>query len=282
MSTKVNRITDDMNPYFQTINVLAYNQLSTQCGKMKTEDLHHSHKALVLSWAETIFLAKYNYLNIPESVTTETLKVYINSVKHGELLRRAKDTVSTIINKCNPAWIPPEDWESGKKLADMIRKVIEAMWNRLEEDRIKKAKKDSTARKDADSSTPEQRALPDGWRFPELILFEYFGLPSGENSCLEVLKTPVVGSGPTPVNPNSLGKSARNTIALGEKNSVAEKKAEKEAREEYMLMATGLALTNNNLLSKHNMEKNRLFEMVLTLPIYPRMEKLVALLTSTI
>jgi hypothetical protein len=96
------------------------------------------------------------------------------------------------------------------------------MWNRLDEDRIKKAKKDSTAKKDADSSTPEQRALPDGWRFPELILFEYFGLPSGENSCLEVLKTPVVGSGPTPVNPNSLGKSARNTIALGEKNSVAE------------------------------------------------------------
>ena len=27
-------------------------------------------------------------------------------------------------------------------------------------------------------------------------------------------------------------------------------------------MATGLALTNNNLLSKHNMEKNRLFEIL--------------------
>ena len=89
-----------MNPYFQTINVLAYNQLSTQCGKMKTEDLHHSHKALVLSWAETIFLAKYEYMKIPDSVNTQSLKTYINSVKQGEFMRRAKDTlaVSSILN----------------------------------------------------------------------------------------------------------------------------------------------------------------------------------------
>ena len=104
-----NRITDDIHPYFHIVNVLAFNQLST-----KQNELAMSHAAFVIEWCDTIFLKKYEYLNIPEEVTCSKLKTYVNGVKSDELLRRAKETISLIINRCNPLWTPQSEmakWE---------------------------------------------------------------------------------------------------------------------------------------------------------------------------
>ena len=100
------RITDDIHPYFHIVNVLAFNQLSTKCGQMKQNELAMSHASFVIEWCDTIFLKKYEYLNIPEEVTCSKLKTYVNGVKSDELLRRAKETISLIINRCNPVWTP--------------------------------------------------------------------------------------------------------------------------------------------------------------------------------
>ena len=131
-----NRITDDIHPFFHIVNVLSFNQLSTKCGTMKHDELVIAHSALVIDWCDTIFMKKYEYLNIPTEVTADKLKSYVRGVKNDELLlRRAKESVSLIINKCNPLWTPQSEWPSGKKLADMIRKIIEALWEQKEEDK---------------------------------------------------------------------------------------------------------------------------------------------------
>lgn len=181
------------------------------------------------------------------------------------LLRRAKESVSVILNKCNPLWTPQSEWPSGKKLADMIRKIIEALWEQKEEDRIKRAVRDAASKKKKPAdSTVAKKDMPEDWTFPEALLFEKFGMPEGEDNCLAVLKSTLVSSGPTPraVDPNSISKAARHAMGLGEQNTAAAKRAERDAREEQMLLSTGLALANNNLLAAHSAERTRLSDIV--------------------
>lgn len=121
----------------------------------------------------------------------------------------------------------------------------------------------SKKKKPADS-TVAKKDMPEDWTFPEALLFEKFGMPEGEDNCLAVLKSTLVSSGPTPraVDPNSISKAARHAMGLGEQNTAAAKRAERDAREEQMLLSTGLALANNNLLAAHSAERTRLSYIV--------------------
>ena len=112
-----NRITDDIHPFFHIVNVLAFNQLSTKCGTMKHDELAIAHSALVIDWCDTIFLKKYEYLNIPTEVTADKLKSYVKGVKNDELLlRRAKEStfrysvqiLSFLIQSCQLMTIQPQ------------------------------------------------------------------------------------------------------------------------------------------------------------------------------
>ena len=143
----------------------------------------------------------------------------------------------------------------------MIRKIVEALWERKEEDRIKRALRDATSKgKEPSASTIAKKDMPDDWTFPESLLFEKFGIPEGDINCLPVLLSPPVSSGPTTkaVDPNSVSKAAKQAMGLGEQNTAAAKRAERDAREEQMLLSTGLALANNNLLAAHSAERTRL------------------------
>ena len=90
-----------------------------------------------------------------------------------QLVRKAKEIQSNIVNKYNPKWVDPVDGPSGLQIGSSLETVRLHVYKEL-----------------STSNNP----CPPNWHPAEWLAWRWLGLPSGEDNCLPTFQTPRSGN----------------------------------------------------------------------------------------
>lgn len=163
------RSTRGLGEAYTLLLILAWNDVVTNGGKQSISQIEQSIKVRAADWVQEIY-DNYRYIPIKDA-TPESLSALVDKDTGVQMLRKAKDAVTFIINVLNPAWKDPVAFASGTQLGDALAVCKEAAWNRNEEDKKKQA-----AKRNAEYII---RKFDPNWQIKEWLAFRYVGLPSG-------------------------------------------------------------------------------------------------------
>ena len=168
-SARMVRSTRGLVEAYTLLLLLAWNDVVTNGGKQSVPQIEQSLKVRAADWVKEIY-DNYRYIPIKDA-TPEVLTTLVDKDTGVQMLRKAKEAVTLIINVLNPAWKDPVAFASGTQLGDALAVCKEAAWKRNEEDKKKQA-----AKRNVEYII---RKFDPNWQLKEWLAFRYVGLPSG-------------------------------------------------------------------------------------------------------
>ena len=168
-SARMTRSTRGLVEAYTLLLLLAWNDVVTNGGKQSVPQIEQSVKVRAADWVKEIF-DNYRYIPIKDA-TPEILLTLVDKDTGVQMVRKAKEAVTLIINVLNPAWKDPVAFASGNQHGDALAVCKEAAWNRNEEDKKKQATKRNVEY--------IIRKFDPNWQLKEWLAFRYVGLPSG-------------------------------------------------------------------------------------------------------
>ena len=169
ISARMVRSTRGLVEAYTLLLLLAWNDVVTNGGKQSVPQIEQSLKVRAADWVKEIY-DNYRYIPIKDA-TPEVLSTLVDKDTGVQMLRKAKEAVTLIINVLNPAWKDPVAYASGTQIGDALAVCKKAAWQRNEEDKKKLA-----AKKNVDY---QLRPFDANWQIKEWLSFRYLGVPSG-------------------------------------------------------------------------------------------------------
>ena len=164
-ATRMGRVSRGIGESYTLLLLLAWNDIVTNGGKQSVHQNEQSIKVRAVDWVR-----EYSYIPIKDA-TSDTLKSLVEKDTGVQMVRKAKESVTFIVNVLNPAWKDPAAYASGTQLGDALIVCKQAAWQRNEEDIKKQAAKKN--------SEYLLRPFDPMWKIKEWLAFRYVGLPSG-------------------------------------------------------------------------------------------------------
>eukprot|EP01031_Cornospumella_fuschlensis_P033072 gene33072-40006_t len=166
--------------FYRVLLILAGNELSAQNKDMQLRlpELKTQIKVKFFEWLEHLRndheAFQRSGLHLPPDLTVDVLKSYVLDKHDTSFWRDFCESKRYIILYMNPLW---KTLEGVKDMDELQLQMRQILWKKRERDLIKKR-----------TRTLETRPFDNSWYPDEWFCFLFFGLPTGEENCVPILR----------------------------------------------------------------------------------------------